>query len=64
MATSSILENIRVNNPKVIEEFVAAMEAPENHLPKKNDRVRATVNTDPDKIKGLMLKGIQNRGNK
>ena len=26
MATSSILENIRVNNPKAVEEFVLAME--------------------------------------
>ena len=27
MATSSLLEHIRVNNPKAVEEFVAAMEA-------------------------------------
>ena len=64
MATSSILENIRVNNPKVIEEFVAAMDASENHLPKKTDRVRTRVTTDPEKIKNLMLKGVQNRGKK
>ena len=33
MATSSILENIYVNNPKAIEEFVAAMDSRRNILP-------------------------------
>lgn len=63
MATSSILENIYVNNPKAIEEFVAAMDSPEKYLTGNCDHTQAIVMADPEKARSLMLKGIENRGN-
>ena len=50
MATSSIIENIRVNNPKVIEEFLKAMETSEKEVHIPTAAERSHVVSDPDKI--------------
>ena len=40
MATSSIIENIRVNNPSALKEFIDAMEshAKDNHLRTEDEK--------------------------
>lgn len=64
MATSSILENIRVNNPKAVEEFVAAMEASAQKPIREMEVKRSAVVTDPDRLKSVVMKGLKNRGQK
>lgn len=59
MATSSILENICVNNPKVLEEYVAAMEKAANAPIEKRNKKIAKEITDPEELKALMLKGME-----
>ena len=64
MATSSIVEKIRVNNPKVIEEYVAAMEASANTpIVQMKKRTAKTV-SDPAELKKVMLRGIEKWGKK
>lgn len=63
MATSSILEKIRVNNPKAVEEFVAAMEASAQKKPQpRTDDQRSGVCSDPERMRNFMSKALQNRG--
>ncbi len=58
MATSSIIENIRVNNPKVLEEYVEAMEnSTKNYKPRTEDQKSGVV-TDPERIKAFMEKAL------
>jgi len=64
MATSSILENIRVNNPKAVEEFVAAMEASAQKPIREIEVKRSTVVTDPARLRNVVMKGLKNRGQK
>lgn len=64
MATSSILENITVNNPRVIEEFLDAMEKSVNNSQTRRAHSETNFITDPKQIKEIMAKGIRNRGNK
>lgn len=62
MATSSIFETIRVNNPKAVEEFVTTMEASAQGQPyHRADDHRSGVCSDPDRIKSFMSKAFQNR---
>ena len=63
MATSSLLEHIRVNNPKAVEEFVAAMEASakEPLKPRTEDQRSGVVN-DPERLRSFMNRALQNRG--
>ena len=57
MATSSILEKIRVNNPKVIEEFVAAMDrSAENPV---IEQPKTELTTDPDMIRKILVLGTK-----
>lgn len=60
MATSSILENIRVNNPKVLEEYVAAMEKAADSPIKKQERIAREI-TDPSELKAIMLRGLERK---
>ena len=62
MATSSILENITVNNPRVIEEFLDAMEKSANSTKTRRAHSETRFITDPNQIKEIMAKGIRNRG--
>ena len=64
MATSSILENIRVNNPKAVEEFVAAMEASAQKSIQEVEVKRSAVVTDPERLRNVVMKGLKNRGQK
>ena len=62
MATSSIIENIRVNNPKVLEEYVDAMEDhATNHHPRTDDEKSGVV-TDLERIKKFMAKVLAKKG--
>ena len=62
MATSSLLEHIRVNNPKAVEEFVAAMEASAKApIKPRTDDERSGVVTDPERIRSFVTKALQNR---
>lgn len=64
MATSSIIENIRINNPKVIEAYVEAVEAAENAPVARQSEPLAKEVTDPDKIREMMLRNIEKWGKK
>ncbi len=64
MATSSIVERIRVNNPKVIEEYVAAMEASANTQIAFKEESLAKRITDPKELQNMMLRGIEKWGKK
>ena len=62
MATSSILENIRVNNPKAVEEFVAAMESSANDtLRPRTEEQRSSVVTDSARLRCFVEKALQKR---
>ncbi len=57
MPTSSIIEDIRVNNPMVLVEYVKAMEKHANEeVRPRTDEGRSGVCDDPQKIKALMDK--------
>ena len=50
-----------LNNPKAIEEYVAAMEKADNApIEKRNERIAKRV-TDPQELKALMLKAMEKR---
>lgn len=64
MATSSIIENIKVNNPRVIEEYLAAMEkAASEPIAEKKESGTVRI-TDPAELKKIMLRGIEKWGKK
>ena len=59
MATSTIVEKIRVNNPKVIEEYVAAMEASADTPIEIEKPSAARQVTDPAELRRIMMRGIE-----
>ena len=62
VATSSIIENIRVNNPKVLEEYVNAMEDHvRNYHPRTEDEMSGVV-TDSERTRRFMAKVLARRG--
>ena len=51
MATSSIIENIRVNNPKVLEEYADFLEASlKEPLKPRNEEQKSAAVNDPERI--------------
>jgi len=65
MATSSIIENIRVNNPQVLEEYVAAMEASAKApLKPRTEDQRTGVVTDSERIRAFAAKALAKKGMK
>ena len=63
MATSSIIENIRVNNPRVLEEWVNAMEAEAKEPGKtRTEEDHSSVLTDEVEIKEFMQKALSRHG--
>ena len=64
MATSSFVEKIRVNNPKVMEEYVAAMESAANTPVLQRTEKKTKEIKDSQELKKLMLKGIEKWGQK
>ena len=59
MATSSILEDITINNPKVIEAYAHAIEEAGSTSIQPQKKSIARKETDPQVLKELMLKGIE-----
>ena len=59
MATSSIIENISVNNPKVMEQYAEAMEKAEKSTVTRMAEPTAKVVTAPEEMRNLMLQGIK-----
>ena len=62
MATSSFVEKIRVNNPKVLVEYVAALEAAERAPVTPMAEPAARRITDPEELRAVLLRGIENWG--
>ena len=63
MATSSIIENIRVNNPQLLEEYVASMEAAANSpLQPRTEEERSGVVTDSARIRNFVKKALEKKG--
>ena len=58
MATSSIIENIRVNNPRLLEEYVAAMEEAAKKPLSKGEFRRSNVVSDPECINAFVRKAL------
>ena len=61
MATSSITENIRIDNPKAIEAFLQAMEESEKTYPVETEVPKSNVVTDPDVMSDFMEKALKRR---
>ena len=58
MATSSIIDNIRINNPKVMEAWLDALEASEkNELPLEKYETKAKYVTDPEEMQAIIMSG-------
>lgn len=62
MATSSFVEKIRVNNPKAIVEYAAALEAAERAPVTPMPEPTAKRITDPVEMKSILLRGIEKWG--
>ena len=63
MATSSIIENIRVNNPQVLEEYIAFMEtSASSPLQPRKDDERSDVVTDSSRIRNFVRKALEKKG--
>lgn len=62
MATSSIIENIRVNNPKALEDYINHMEESSNNIYERTDDMRSGVVTDIDRMKSFMSKALAKKG--
>ena len=59
MATSSLFDHIRVNNPRAVEEFVEAS-ANAELKPHTEDRFSGVV-TDPERLRLFMSKALQRK---
>jgi len=64
MATSTLIDNIVVNNPKLLEDYVAFMEAQENAPVTPRPEPTARYITDPDEMREILLRGIEIWGKK
>ena len=64
MATSSIIENIRVNNPKVLEEYVESMEKHANAVHFRMDEERSGVVVDKERTRSFMAKVLAKKGHR
>ena len=62
MATSSIIENIRVNNPQVLEDYVAAMETSRDTVFSASQRRQSNVLTDSEAIRQIAERALARRG--
>lgn len=62
MATSSIIENIRVNNPQVLEDYVIFLEGSGQAPEKRRTKLRSSVTTDSKKIRSIVEKALARKG--
>lgn len=58
MATSSIIENIRVNNPRAMEEYVAAMETSAKNIRHRTESEKSGLVTDREETKAFIRKAL------
>lgn len=63
MATSSIIDHIRVNNPKVLELYVEALEKAEKEPIVKREKIAKEI-TDPEEMRQIMMRCIEKWGEK
>lgn len=63
MATSSIIDNIRVNNPQVLVDYVDFLEK-QAQEPIKKQKIEKNYEllTDPERIMEVVRKNLENRG--
>lgn len=64
MATSSFVEKIRVNNPKVMMDYVAALEAAEKSPVTPMAEPMTKEVKDSEELSKIMLRGIEKWGRK
>ena len=64
MATSTLTDKLFVNNPKVLEEWVKAMEKGANELPVKDDTPIIEEITDPEEIHRMITQHLEKWGKK
>ena len=62
MATSSIIENIRVNNPRALEEYMAAMEESANRHHVRTEEERSGLVADQEETMDFMKKAMAKKG--
>lgn len=63
MATSSIIDNIRVNNPQVLVDYADFLEAQaQEPLKKRSEKERSVVITDKEETAALMKKVLARHG--
>ena len=62
MATSSIIENIRVNNPRVLEEYVDAMDRFAQNPHPRTEAEKTGVITDRSITDDFMRKALAKKG--
>ena len=62
MATSSIIENIRVNNPRVLEEWIVTIEESAKNYKARSDAERSRVVTDKEETKAFIKKALAKKG--
>ena len=62
MATSSIIENIRVNNPRALEEYVAAMEESASNFHPREESEKSELVTDKEETRAFMRKALARKG--
>ena len=62
MATSSIIENIRVNNPQFLEDYAEFIEESEKNYHPSTEDDRSGVITDLDETIDFMRKALGKKG--
>ena len=62
MATSSITETLRVNNPKLLEAYAEALEKSESEPVIFASSTIHKEDSDPDAIRDILLRNIENWG--
>lgn len=63
MATSSIIENIRVNNPQLLEDYIDFMEARANEpVSIPEPEIDYEYVTDPERIRRMVEMNLKRQG--
>lgn len=61
MATSSIFESVKIDDPKNVEAFIKAMDAAMRDQENRPETESKQVLSDPEAIKELFLKGSNDK---
>ena len=62
MATSSIIENIRVNNPRALEEYAATLEESASNYHPRTESEKSGLVTDRTETRKFMQKALAKKG--